>query len=59
MNFETSKSGISKSVLAAISVGVITSVVVVSVLATVLITRRKNRSQHFSRNNLCKFFVFH
>ena len=51
------KNDISKIALAGILVGVITVAVIASVLATVLIIRRKNRSQRFSRKNLCKFFV--
>lgn len=52
VNFETGKSGLSKSVLAAILVGVIAFAVIASVFATVLIMRRKNRGRQLSRKNL-------
>ncbi|XP_021767444.1 probable LRR receptor-like serine/threonine-protein kinase At1g06840 isoform X3 [Chenopodium quinoa] len=52
VNLETGKNGISKSILAAIMVGVITSVTIASVLVTILIMKRKNRSRQLSRKNM-------
>uniref|UniRef100_A0A803MI52 non-specific serine/threonine protein kinase n=1 Tax=Chenopodium quinoa TaxID=63459 RepID=A0A803MI52_CHEQI len=52
VNLETGKNGISKSVLAAIMVGLIMCVTIASVLATILIIRRKSRSRQLSRKNM-------